>query len=278
MASGWVTASNWFPGHMVKATRELTQRLAKVDFVIEVRDARVPVSSAAAHLDRALRETGRQDRRIVALNKMDLLSEAQRAAIQGHLGESVRLISTRTGEGIKELLSTVVSEVQRHSPRLISKASPLPPSVAGLPSLTGRTAWTPTAQPGMTAAASSAPLISSEVSARSMRLSGGSAPCIRTGGALPLILMVVGVPNTGKSSLINALRQASPHSRERQRKSAKPAKTGSMPGVTRHLSGFQVETLCSPTASSCLARAHFPSGTHLPRQAPPSSPSSPQRS
>jgi len=80
MASGWVAASNWFPGHMVKATRELTQRLAKVDFVIEVRDARVPVSSAAAHLDRALRETGRQDRRIVALNKMDLISDAQRAA------------------------------------------------------------------------------------------------------------------------------------------------------------------------------------------------------
>jgi ribosome biogenesis GTPase A len=252
---------------MAKATRELTQRLAKVDFVIEVRDARVPVSSAAAHLDRALRETGRQDRRIITLNKMDLISDVQRAAIEHHLGDSVRLISTRTGEGVKELLTTVVNEVQRHSPRLASRATPLATSVSGLPSPTARSAWTSTAQPGMTAAASSAAFPSRAESARSMRLSGGSAPLIRTGGALPLILMVVGVPNTGKSSLINALRQASPARHERHRKSAKPAKTGSMPGVTRHLSGFQVRRAPSSHILTEKASPTSPRQTST-RQAP----------
>ena len=34
-------AINWFPGHMAKATREITEMLKKVDMVLEVRDARI---------------------------------------------------------------------------------------------------------------------------------------------------------------------------------------------------------------------------------------------
>ena len=60
---GWASAAGWFPGHMAKATRQVAERLAKVDFVIEVRDARVPLSSAAAHLEQLLRDTGRADRK-----------------------------------------------------------------------------------------------------------------------------------------------------------------------------------------------------------------------
>jgi len=116
--SGWAGAAGWFPGHMAKASKELAQRLAKVDFVIEVRDARLPVSSAAAHLDRMLQENGRQDRRIITLNKIDLVSASQRAAIEGHLGDAVRPISTRTGDGVKELLQAVIDAVQTRSPKL----------------------------------------------------------------------------------------------------------------------------------------------------------------
>ena len=250
MASGWVGASGWFPGHMAKATRELSQRLSKVDFVIEVRDARLPVSSAAAHLDVLLRESGRQNRRLIALNKMDLVSEAQREDISRHVGESIRLISTRTGAGVKDLLETVVAAVKQHSPKLGQRTSLLP-TLTSLP--TRRTSDHDRSATAFEAAPVGHDLIHTE-SARAMRLSGGSAPRIYPGGALPLILMVVGVPNTGKSSLINALRKATAPKRERMRKSTKPAKTGSMPGVTRHLSGFQV---CGVLRSCLLCGIHL---------------------
>ncbi|MFZ4715824.1 MAG: ribosome biogenesis GTPase YlqF [Bacteriovoracaceae bacterium] len=45
---------NWFPGHMVKAIREIKQRLKMVDVVLEIRDARVPLASGNAALDEAL--------------------------------------------------------------------------------------------------------------------------------------------------------------------------------------------------------------------------------
>ena len=36
---------NWFPGHMTKAKRQMEENMKKVDFVIEIRDARIPMSS-----------------------------------------------------------------------------------------------------------------------------------------------------------------------------------------------------------------------------------------
>lgn len=59
---------NWFPGHMAAATRAIRQRLKVADFVIEVRDARIPLSSANADLQPQL--SGK--RRVIALNKKDL--------------------------------------------------------------------------------------------------------------------------------------------------------------------------------------------------------------
>ena len=37
---------NWFPGHMAKAKRELDSKIKLVDLIIELRDARIPLSSA----------------------------------------------------------------------------------------------------------------------------------------------------------------------------------------------------------------------------------------
>ena len=36
---------NWYPGHMLKAKKELAEQLKRVDLVLEIRDARIPVSS-----------------------------------------------------------------------------------------------------------------------------------------------------------------------------------------------------------------------------------------
>jgi hypothetical protein len=42
---------NWFPGHMSSATKAIRERIKMVDMVIEVRDARIPLTSACAHLE-----------------------------------------------------------------------------------------------------------------------------------------------------------------------------------------------------------------------------------
>ena len=65
----------WFPGHMSKARRQVQENLKYVDFVVEVVDARVPMSSRNPMLSKII------DRkpRIVALNKADL---ADRVRVQ----------------------------------------------------------------------------------------------------------------------------------------------------------------------------------------------------
>jgi ribosome biogenesis GTPase A len=61
---------NWFPGHMSKTLNELAaQRLKQAHVVVEVRDARIPFSSANRRLDKML-EANKP--RFVVLNKCDL--------------------------------------------------------------------------------------------------------------------------------------------------------------------------------------------------------------
>ncbi|HBG43063.1 MAG TPA: ribosome biogenesis GTPase YlqF, partial [Firmicutes bacterium] len=43
---------HWFPGHMAKAKREINELLKLVDLVLEVRDARIPVSSHNPDINR----------------------------------------------------------------------------------------------------------------------------------------------------------------------------------------------------------------------------------
>ncbi|KAK9178154.1 hypothetical protein WN943_027344 [Citrus x changshan-huyou] len=59
---------NWFPGHMAAATRAIKHRLKISDLVIEVRDSRIPLSSAHPGLQPQLSAK----RRVIALNKKDL--------------------------------------------------------------------------------------------------------------------------------------------------------------------------------------------------------------
>ena len=47
VGKSWDTQDiNWYPGHMLKAKKELAKQLKRVDVVLEIRDARIPVSSA----------------------------------------------------------------------------------------------------------------------------------------------------------------------------------------------------------------------------------------
>ena len=59
---------NWYPGHMAKTRRQLSEQLSRVDLVIELCDARLPYSSRNPDLDRLVRGK----KRILLLNKADL--------------------------------------------------------------------------------------------------------------------------------------------------------------------------------------------------------------
>lgn len=57
----------WFPGHMAKARRQMEENLKKVDFIIEIRDARIPESST----NPLLGKIGTGKPRLILLSKTD---------------------------------------------------------------------------------------------------------------------------------------------------------------------------------------------------------------
>ncbi|MBR6524878.1 MAG: ribosome biogenesis GTPase YlqF [Clostridia bacterium] len=64
---------NWYPGHMAKAKRQLSEQLKRVDVVIELCDARLPRASRNPDLDKMLEHK----QRVLVFGKSDLADPAQ---------------------------------------------------------------------------------------------------------------------------------------------------------------------------------------------------------
>ena len=64
---------NWYPGHMVKAQNAIKSTLKLIDIVVEVLDARIPLSSQNPIID----ELAKDKQRIVVLNKADLADDEE---------------------------------------------------------------------------------------------------------------------------------------------------------------------------------------------------------
>lgn len=149
---------NWYPGHMKKTKELIQENLKLVDAVIEVIDARIPVSSRNPIIDTLVNKKPR----IIVLNKSDLADEKavkSWADIFRQQGNRVISMNCMSGLGVKELFKLLGSmQNEKNKDQIRQK---------------------------------------------------------------PYRIMIVGVPNVGKSSLINRMT------------GKKSAQTGDRPGVTK---------------------------------------------
>ena len=67
------TSINWFPGHMAKTRRQITEDLKMIDVVVEILDARIPNSSQNPDI----RQITQNKKKIIILNKYDLADNAK---------------------------------------------------------------------------------------------------------------------------------------------------------------------------------------------------------
>ena len=114
------TQIQWFPGHMAKTRRMITENLKNVDLIIEVLDARIPYSSRNPELPRLT--AGKP--RLVLLNKAALSDPAlNRRWVDFYRAENVFClpIDCITGEGIKNILPTVQTMLREKMERYESK-------------------------------------------------------------------------------------------------------------------------------------------------------------
>ncbi len=163
---------NWFPGHMAKTRRKITEDLKLIDLVVELLDARIPKSSA----NPVLREIIRSKPRVVALNKADLADAGKTTQWVQRLKEqnlTAVPVESKTGKGLPALYGAIREELKDQT-----------------------AAW---AQKGMT--------------------------------GRPIRVMVLGVPNVGKSSIINRMILGG---------GAGKAEVRDKPGVTRQNRWFTV--------------------------------------
>lgn len=169
----------WFPGHMAKTRRKIKESLSLVDGVVELRDARIPLSSTNPELNDLIEGKPK----IILLNKCDLADEKTTAAwLQYYKNQNIAAIPVdcKSGKGLNAFKQTVHEVLADTIKRNNEKG----------------------------------------MSGRALRL------------------MVVGIPNTGKSSFINRFCKGG------------KAKVEDRAGVTRHnqwyVIGDHIELLDTP--------------------------------
>ena len=100
---------NWFPGHMQKAKRLIIENLSLVDLVIELLDARIPISSQNPMLQEIIGDKTR----LIVLNKADLAANVEFSLknFRDNNFPAVAVDSVK-GSGIKQLISLAKSLTQ----------------------------------------------------------------------------------------------------------------------------------------------------------------------
>ncbi|WP_394187355.1 ribosome biogenesis GTPase YlqF [Paenisporosarcina quisquiliarum] len=160
----------WFPGHMAKARREVTEKLKLVDIIFELVDARLPLSSRNPMID----EVVGQKIRLLILNKADMADDHQTKKWLKYFderGHKAVAINSFDSKGLQQVIKAAKELLEEKWERMRSRG----------------------------------------IKPRAIRA------------------MIVGIPNVGKSTLINRLAKKN------------LAKTGNTPGVTKAQQWIKVE-------------------------------------
>ena len=164
------TNINWFPGHMAKTRRQITEDLKLIDVIVEILDARIPVSSQNPDI----KEITKNKKKVVVLNKCDLSDEKDNNKWMEYFikqGNKAVLVNSNSGKGVDEVIRQIQKIMQEENQAYAEK---------------GRIG-------------------------RKIRV------------------MIVGIPNVGKSSFINRISKKT------------SAKVGNKPGVTRQKQWIRVD-------------------------------------
>ena len=100
------TSINWYPGHMAKTKRQITEDLKLVDIVIELLDSRIPISSQNPDITKLTEGK----KKIIVLNKCDLADERQNALWVNFFenrGIPTILTDSNTGKGIEQCIKKI---------------------------------------------------------------------------------------------------------------------------------------------------------------------------
>ena len=127
----------WYPGHMMKAKRMMQENISLIDLVIELVDARVPLSSRNPDID----ELGKNKSRLILLNKSDLADPEENRRWMAYFKERgfhVLEINARSGQGLRAIQPKVQEacreKIERDKKRGI-KNRPVRAIVVGIPNV-----------------------------------------------------------------------------------------------------------------------------------------------
>lgn len=127
----------WYPGHMTRAKRQMQEDIRLVDLVIELVDARIPMSSRNPDID----ELGKNKARLILLNKADLADERCNQEWMAYFekkGYFVVRMDARSRAQIKPVNSVILEacqeKIERDRRRGI-KNRPVRAMVVGIPNV-----------------------------------------------------------------------------------------------------------------------------------------------
>ncbi|OEH85794.1 ribosome biogenesis GTPase YlqF [Desulfuribacillus stibiiarsenatis] len=110
----------WFPGHMAKARREISEKLNVIDVVIELLDARLPLSSQNPMIQDIIKEKPK----IVLLNKADIADQSvTNRWVSYFAAQDITAIpvNSQTGDGLQRVPKEAMKTVEQKAQKLLDK-------------------------------------------------------------------------------------------------------------------------------------------------------------
>ena len=111
---------SWFPGHMAKTRRQIAEDLKLVDIVVEILDARIPISSQNPDI----KQITQNKKKIIVLNKYDLADEKENQKWVEYFNKKDQkaiLVDALTGKGINETIRLIQKEMEEDLKKIADK-------------------------------------------------------------------------------------------------------------------------------------------------------------